>query len=233
MEARVGSSILVAGQGVMRTEDLIGSLTVGLVPVRRMRPPGTQALLWLGGAAGAIALAVLVHGLRPDLAANLMLPQGGGQFLASVATGVTAAVAAAMLARADRSARWAWLPVPFLVVWLSLLGLGCIADLDRMGEAAMHPTLSTGCIQFIGMLGVPLAAGLLLLLRHAGPVRPTPVLLLGALASAALCSADLSLFHHLDAALEVLISHGLAVLLVMGVARIFGAAILMRPAATV
>jgi len=226
----VGSGILVSGQGVMRTEDLIGSLSSGLAPVRRMRAPGTQALIWLGGAAGLIGLAVLLHGLRPDLAAMVMMPQGGGQFLASLATGVAAAIAAAMLARADRSPRWAWLPLPFLVTWLSLLGLGCIEDLARMGEAAMHPTLSTGRIQFIGMLGVPLAAGLLLLLRHAGPVRPVPVLLLGALASAALCSAGLSLFHHLDAALEVLISHGLAVLLVIGLARVFGSAILMRPA---
>lgn len=229
----MGSGILVSGQGAMRTEDLIGSLASGLTPVRRMRAPGTQALLWLGAAAGVIALAVLLHGLRPDLAEILMLPQGGWQFLASMATGITAAFAAAMLARADRPARWAWLPVPFLLVWLSLLGLGCIEDLARMGEAAMHPTLSTGCIQFIGMLGVPLAAGLLLLLRHAGPVRPTPVLLLGALASAALCSAGLSLFHHLDAALEVLISYGLAVLLVIGLARVFGTAILMRPASPV
>ena len=229
----MGSGILVSGQGVMRTEDLIGSLSSGLAPVRRMRAPGTQALIWLGGAAGLIGLAVVLHGLRPDLAAVVMLPQGGWQLLASMATGVTAAFAAAMLARADRPGRWAWLPVPFLVTWLSLLGLGCIEDLARLGEAAMSPTLSTGCIRFIGLLGVPLAAGLLLLLRHAGPVRPTPVLLLGALASAALCSAGLSLFHHLDAALEVLISHGLAVLLVMGLARIFGTAILMRPASPV
>jgi len=228
MEALVASGTLLAGRGLMRTEDLIGSLACGLAPVRRLPSPGVQAAIWLGGAAAAIGVAVLLHGLRPDLGTNMMRPQGGGQMVASVATGIAAALAAAMLARADRPAAWAWLPLPFLLVWLSMLGIGCLADLGRMGEAAMHPRLSTECVQFIAMLGAPLAAMMFLLLRHAGPVRPTPVLLLGALASAALCSAGLSLFHHLDAALEVLISHGLAVLVVVGMARLFGPLLLSR-----
>ena len=211
-----------------RTEDLIGDLAAGLRPVRRMPGPGVQAALWLAGAAAAIGAAVLLHGLRHDLMARLMLPQEGAQWLAAVATGIAAALAAAMLARPDRSARWALLPLPFALAWVALLGLGCLEDMVRLGDRALQPRLSTGCIRFILGLGIPLGAGLLLLLRHAGPVRPTPVLLLAGLASAALSSAGLTPFHHLDAALEVLVSHGLAIALVAVLGRALGRPLLLR-----
>ncbi|MBY0329195.1 MAG: DUF1109 domain-containing protein [Acetobacteraceae bacterium] len=212
----------------MQTEDLIGDLAAGLRPVRRMPGPGVQAALWLAGAAAAIGVAVLLHGLRQDLVARLMLPQEGAQWLAALATGIAAAFAAAMLARPDRSPRWALLPLPFALAWAAMLGLGCLEDMVRLGDRALQPRLSMGCIRFILGLGIPLGAGLLLLLRHAGPVRPTPVLLLAGLASAALSSAGLTLFHHLDAALEVLVSHGLAIALVAVLGRALGRPLLMR-----
>jgi hypothetical protein len=148
----------------------------------------------------------------------MLLPDEVAQFLAAIVTGIAAAVAAAMLARPDRNAAWAVLPVPPLVLWLGSLGWGCFADLARMGPAAWTMGSSWGCLKFIVLMGTPLTAALLLLLRHAGPVRPLPVLLLGGLASAALCSAGLSLFHHLEAALMVLVWHGgaVAVLVVLG-----------------
>ncbi len=212
----------------MRTEDLIGCLASDLRPVRRLPSPAAQTAIWLAGAVVAIGAIVLAEGLRPDLMQRLTLPQEGLQWLGAVATGATAALAAAMLARADRSARWALLPLPFALAWLATLGLGCLADMARMGEDALAPRLSGGCIQFIIFLGVPLGAGLLLLLRHAGPVRPGPVLALAGLASAALCSAGLSLFHHLDASLEVLLSHGLAIGAVALLGRVFGRGLLLR-----
>lgn len=212
----------------MRTEDLIGGLASDLRPVRRMPSPAAQTAIWLVGALAAIGIAVLVEGLRTDLAHRLMLPQDGLQWLGAVATGIAAALSAAMLARPDRPARWALLPLPFALVWLATLGLGCLSDMARLGDAALAPQLSGGCIKFILSLGVPLAAGLLVLLRHAGPVRPGPVLVLAGLASAALCSAGLTLFHHLDASLEILLSHGLAIGLVALAGRALGRPLLMR-----
>jgi hypothetical protein len=202
----------------VRTEDLIGDLAIELRPVRRLPSPGAQAALWLGLAVVAIALAVALHGLRHDLAARMLLPHEVAQWLASVATGVAAALAAAMLARPDRNWRWALLPLPPLLAWGLSLGWGCLADLARMGPAALTLGTSWGCLRFIILLGAPLTALQLWLLRHAGPVRPVPVLLLGGLASAALCSAGLSLFHHLDAAVMVLLWHGgaMAVLVLLG-----------------
>lgn len=212
----------------MRTEDLIGDLATELRPVRRLPSPAAQAALWLGLAVVVIAVAVALHGLRHDLAARMLLPHEVAQWLASVATGVAAAFAAAMLARPDRNWRWALLPLPPLLAWGLSLGWGCLADLARMGPEALTLGTSWGCLRFIILLGAPLTALQLWLLRHAGPVRPVPVLLLGGLASAALCSAGLSLFHHLDAAVMVLLWHGGATAVLVLLGWLLGRPLLLR-----
>lgn len=215
----------------MHTEELIGRLSTGLVPVRRLPSPSRQALLWLAWAVLAIGVAVALHGLRPDIVDRATLAFDIAQWVASVGVGVAAALAAAMLARPDRSAAWMLLPLPALAAWIGSLGWGCFADIARLGPEAFAFGTSWGCLRFIVMLGAPLTAGLLFLLRHAGPVRPTPVLLLGGLASAALCSAGLSLFHHLDAALMVLAWHGGATLVLVVLGWLFGGRLLVRPVA--
>ncbi|RAI58146.1 NrsF family protein [Roseicella frigidaeris] len=211
------------------SERLIAELALGLRPVRRLPPPGLLALLWLALAGLVIGLAIALHGLRPDLAAAMAEPGERAQFLASLATGVAAALAAAMLARPDRSGRWGLLPLAPLGLWLGSLGWGCLADLGRLGPAAWSLGPSWGCLRFILALGAPLTAAMLLLLRHAGPVRPGPVLLLGGLAAAALCSAGLSLIHHLDAMLMVLVWHGAAVAALVALGWALGRPLLARP----
>ncbi len=185
--------------------------------MRRLRPPVWRAAAWLGFAASVLALAVALHGgFRHDLAAaRLALPYEVVQLAASVATGVLAAVAAFHLALPDRSPRWALLPLPALALWVGSLGWGCLADLARVGPEALVLGTSWGCLRFIAGLGLPLTATMLWALRHAGPVRPVPVALLGGLAAAAPCSFGLSLFHHLDAAAMVLAWHGGAMALVV------------------
>ncbi len=212
----------------MRTEELIGELTAGLRPVRRMASPGRQAALWLGCAAGLIGLAVLLNGFRHDLHQRMLMPQEVGQWLASVLAGLLSAVAAAMLARPDRSWRWALLPLPALLAWLASLGWGCMADLSRLGPISGQMGTSWGCFRFILAMGMPLAGVQFWLLRHAGRVRPGPVLLLGGLASAALCSAGLSLFHHLDAAVMILLWHGGAMALLVLAGALLGRPLLSR-----
>lgn len=211
----------------MRSEELIGRLSAELRPVRRMPRPAWQALIWLTLAASAIAVAVAWAGFRPDIGQRMQLAFDVGQWIAAILTGIAAAFAAAMLARPDRPASWAWLPVPPLAAWFATLGWGCMADLDRLGPDAMRPHTSWSCFRFILGLGTPLTAALLLLLRHAGPVRPTPVLVLSGLASAALCSAGLTLFHYLDAALMVLLWHGCAAAAVAAMGLLLGRPLLV------
>lgn len=199
----------------MRTDELVGRLAAGLRPVRRLPPPGRRAALWIGFAALVIGACVAIVGPRHDLMERMSRPYEVAQFTFALATGVLAAIAAFQLSLPDRPARWALLPLPTAILWGGGLGMGCMADMARMGPEALAIGTSWGCFRFIVLMGVPLAATIVWMLRHAGPVRPVPVAVLGGLAGAALSAAGLSLFHHLEAALMVLLWHGGSTLLVV------------------
>jgi hypothetical protein len=206
----------------MRTEDLVSRLAAGLKPVRRLPPPGLQTIAWLAFATLVLSGAVALHGLRDDLAERMSRPHEVLQLLASLATGVTAAYAAFLLSRPDRPTVWALLPLPPLALWIGSLGAGCLADMARIGPEAFALDTSWGCFHFITVLSLPLSAGMVWAMRRADRLRPTPVLALGGLSAASLCSAGLSLAHHLDAALMVLVWHGMAVAVVVTVSALFG-----------
>ncbi|WP_211860278.1 NrsF family protein [Neoroseomonas soli] len=204
----------------MDTEDLIGRLAAELRPVRRLPHPLRRAATWLGFALLAVAACVAWFGPRHDLMERLERPHEVAQLLFALATGVLAAVAAFELSLPDRSSRWVLLPLPAAAAWVGSLGMGCLADVARMGPQALVLGTSWGCFRFILLMGVPLALSLVWMLRHAGPIRPVPVAVLGGLAGAAISAVGLSLFHHLDAALMVLAWHGGTTLLVV-VAAVF------------
>lgn len=210
-----------------RTEDLIGRLAADLRPVRALRY-NRLVLTWLAAAAGLIALAVAWHGFRPDFAQRIALTSERINLLAGIATGALAALAAARLAEPGRSAKWSLLPLPAVAAWIAGMGYGCLADIARMGPAALTMGTSWSCLGFIVGLGVPLLGGLLVLLRHGAWLRPGPVAGMAGLAAAALCSVGLSLFHHLDAALMILVWHGGAVALVSAAGALAGRAALPR-----
>ncbi|MBR0679394.1 DUF1109 domain-containing protein [Roseomonas eburnea] len=199
----------------METEELIGRLTAGLRPVRRLPHPLRRAATWIGFALAVIAVFVAAFGPRQDLMERLQRPHEVAQLLFCLATGVLAAIAAFELSLPDRSARWVLLPLPAAAAWVASLGMGCLADIARMGPQALVFGASWGCFRFIVLMGVPLALSLVWMLRHAGPIRPVPVAALGGLAGAALSAVGLSIFHHLDAALMVLAWHGGTTLLVV------------------
>lgn len=202
-------------------ESLIERLSDDLKPVRPISPWRRGAALILG-AATVVAAATLIAGFRPDLQHHLTAPSEVVQWSASVATGATALLTAALLAQPDRSRRWVWLPVPAGLLWISSLGLGCAGDLLQLGPSAPGFEMSWGCLKFILLLGLPLSLLCLWALRHAWPLRAVPVAVMAGLGTAGFCSAGLSLFHHLNAALAILISHGLATVLVMLIAGSIG-----------
>ena len=208
----------------MKTEDLIGRLAADLRPVRRLAPPLRRCAMWLAFATLVLAAAIAWYGPRHDLMERLGRPHEAAQLLFALSTGVLAALAAFELSLPDRSPRWALLPLPAAIGWISSLGWGCLADLARVGPQALVLGTSGGCLRFIVLMGVPLSLSLVWMLRHAGPIRPVPVAVLGGLAGAALCGAGLSVFHHLDAAAMVLAWHGGSTLLVVLVFLAFGRA---------
>ncbi len=204
------------------TEDLISRLSADLRPVHRLAPPLRRAAAWLAFAFLLIAGAVVWHGPRPDLAERLRDAAEVIQWLASAATGVLATIAAFQLALPDRSPRWVLLPVPAALLWVGTLGLGCLADLLRIGPQALVPGMSWGCMGFILGLGVPLSGSLVWVLRYAAGIRPLPVAAMGGLAGAALSAAGLWLFHELDGAAEALVWHVGMTMLVVALFLAFG-----------
>jgi len=55
------------------------------------------------------------------------------------------------------------------------------------------------------LTGLPLSLTMLVMLRYAGPLRPTATTLTGSLAVAAITATALSLFHELDATVMILL----------------------------
>lgn len=212
----------------MRSEDLIHRLAADLHPVRPARHPAAATAVWLSIAAFVILGAVLVSGLRHDLAARLAAGFETPQLLTATATGILAAFAAFQLALPERDRRWALLPLPAAAAWLATMGWGCLQDLARLGPEALRVGVSLPCLAFIAGLGVPLTVAMLWLARHAAWLRAGPVAALGGLSAAALASVGLSLVHHLDAAVMVLAWHGLSVLVVAGLASLVGPRLMRR-----
>lgn len=214
----------------MRTEDLIAQLAQGLQPVRRLPSPLAMLGLWCLFCMGIIGAALLVSGLRADFAAWLMNGFDLYHLMSAALVALTAGFAAFQLALPDRDQRWALLPVPAVVGWLVTMGWGCLEDLARLGPEALRLSISYPCLAFIIGLGVPMTLAIVFLTRHAALFRPMPVAALGGLSAAAFASLGLSLVHELDAALMVLVWHGIAVLVVTCIGALAGPLLMQRAA---
>jgi hypothetical protein len=206
----------------MQTEDMIARLTRDLAPVRRLPSPTTLTLLWLGIAVLVVIAAVAMVGLRHDLAERMAAGLDLRQMAAAALTGVLAALAAFQLSFPDRDRRWALLPLPALALWLGNLGWGCLQDFAAHGADGVRLTTSFPCLAFILGFGLPLSLAMAWLARHAAPIRPGPVAMLGGLAAACITNIGLTLTHHLDAAAMVLAWHGLAILVTTAAAALLG-----------
>ncbi|MGK9231400.1 DUF1109 domain-containing protein [Inquilinus limosus] len=207
--------------GRTRTEDLIAQLAAEARPVRPLRPPMLRALLWLLIAAAVIAAVVALKGVRHERMEELGETSYQLEWAGAMLTGILAAIAAFHVSLPDRSRRWALLPVPGLALWLASMGYGCLTDWVRLGPDGFVLGTSYRCFMNILMMGLPLWALLVLMLRHAAPVRSTATIVTGMLAASALVSCGVSLFHPLDTTLMILIWHGGSIALLVGLAKLF------------
>src|SRR5437870_5265830 len=189
---------------VITTPELIDSLAANVTPVRRLRPPLLRAAFWLALAALVLVLLAISHGVRPDLAQRLQQPVFAVGLVASLLTGVLAAVAAFVISLPDRSRRWLFLPAPALVAWVSTIGYGCLSDWVSIAPDGVRLGEAARCFATLVLTSLPLSLALLVMLRHAAPLRPTAVTLTGGLAVAAITATALTLFHDLDATVMIL-----------------------------
>ena len=201
------------------TRQLIDQLAARATPVRPLLSPGQRALRWIAFVVAVIVAMTVISGPRPDLFGALSRPSAAVEWMASALTGLLAADAVFQVSVPGRSARWAWLPVAPLVVWIAGLGLGCLGDWSRLGmQAFAFDHHGAECFGAITMISLPLILILLLVVRHAGAVRPVRTALLGALSAAALSAAGVSLIHDGETALMVLLWHvgAIALLVLLG-----------------
>ncbi len=207
---------------MIKTPDLIASLSTNLTPVRRLRPPLMRAFGWLLLAAMVLTLLAVAQGIRPDLAQRLRDPAFASCMAASALTGILAAVAAFFVSLPDRSRLWLMLPLPSLILWLSNIGYQCLADWVSIGPEGIGMGEAARCFATLVLTSLPLSLALLVMLRYAAPLRPTAVTIMGSLAVAAITATALSFFHTMDATVMILMWNiGTAVIFV-GFAGTFG-----------
>ncbi len=209
------------------SERLIAQLAADARPVRRLRPPLTRAALWLLAAGAVVAVSVAYHGVQPASLEALGEAHEMFEWLLTLATGVGAVIAAFYISLPDRSPRWALLGILPAVAWLASTGFGCLAEFLEMGAAAFAWGEPWLCLRYIAEMGVPLTAVMLLMLRHAGPVRPLATMLLAALGMAGLSAAGLAFFHPDHTAWLGLLWHGAALAIVLAGGAL-GAAMLRK-----
>ncbi|WP_266157935.1 NrsF family protein [Dyella silvatica] len=211
-----------------RHDSLINTLGAELVPVRRLLPPWRRTLGWLL-AVFAIAVVLLmlngVVGMQRRWAGTPDLAWAG---VGAIITMISAAWAAFALGVPGRSAAWAWLPLPGLLLWLGASGMGCLRKLIAPATHAASMHEAGDCLFFIIGFSLPLSALLILLLRRAYPVRPVLTAVLIGLASAAASASLLEICHSFDSTATDLLMHAIAVSLVIGVNAAMGGRLLQR-----
>lgn len=211
-----------------RHQTLIDTLGAELTPVRRLLPPWLRTLGWLAAVA-AIAAGLLMHyGTAPMLgrwtgAHDLAWAAGG-----AVLTTACAAWAAFALGVPGRSRAWAWLPLPGVLLWIGASGLGCLRTWIAPGTSIATIQQSVDCLAFIVGFSIPLSAWMIWLLRRACPLRPILTAILVGLASAAASASLLEICHEYDAAATDLLTHALAVGIVIAVNAAMGGRLLLR-----
>lgn len=190
---------------MITTPNLINLLATSAKPVRRLRPPLVRATLWLLLAALIFALLAVGHGLREDFAQRVGQPVFVIGIVASLVTGMLAAVASFFLSLPDRSRAWVLLPLPALLIWISTVSYGCLTNWVSIGPEGIRVGEAARCFATLLLTSMPLSIALYVMLHHAMWLRPTTVTVTGGLAVAAMTATALSLFHDLDATVMVLV----------------------------
>ncbi|MDR6292690.1 MULTISPECIES: DUF1109 domain-containing protein [Inquilinus] len=210
-----------------RTDDLIAQLAAEVRPVRPLRPPLQRALFWLAIAVVVIGIVVAAVGIRPDFMEEMGETHYQLEWAGALLTGVLSAIAAFHVSLPDRPRAWALLPLPGLAFWLFSIGYGCMTDWVRLGPQGFAFGTSFFCFRSILLISLPLSVALLVMLRFAGSVRPVATIASAMLAASALSACGVSMFHGDEATLMVLVWHGGAVALLVGLGtllnrRLFG-----------
>lgn len=186
------------------TDDLISALAANLRPVRRLRPPLLRATGFLLLAALILTMLAAAHGWRPGLLERLADIRFALSLTGAALTGILAAITAFLISLPDRSRHWLWLPLPALALWLFSIGYQCVRFWTPMDPGGASPGETASCVATLVLTSLPLSLALGLMLRHTARFDSTPVVLAASLSVAGITAAALTLFHPIDASIEIL-----------------------------
>jgi hypothetical protein len=204
----------------MDTERLIAELVADAAPVTRPWPVAKRTAATLALSLVVLALAVWVHGIRPELPQLMHDPRFVIAELASALTGIAAIYACFRSALPDAPRLMPALPLVPFAIWVAMLGSGCLDEFLRAPDAA-HLGTSFECLNTIVLTSIPPALVMIFMLRRVVPFHPAAVAAMGALGVSSLASAALTLYHPLNSAAMVLIWHIGTILLVVAGASLF------------
>ncbi len=191
----------------MDTDELIKRLAADLQPVRPLKPPWMRAVLWLAIALPYVAAIVWSKLMMIDTAqvgadARFMVEQA-----ATLATALTAALAAFCSVIPGFDRRMLLLPLAPLGLWLVSVGHGCVQDWLRLGADGLAIRPDWDCLPSAAIIGIVPAAAMVAMLRKGVPLHPRLTLALGALAVASVANFGLQFAHVRDASIMVLVWH--------------------------
>jgi hypothetical protein len=189
----------------MDTGRLIRHLTEGSQPAPPLPRPWVRTAGWLALSALYVALVVLAMSPRSDLVEKMTEARFVVEQVATLGTGVAAAIAAFASTIPGHSRTTLLLPVMPLAVWLGSLGQGCIHSWIRYGADGLSLRSDWVCFPTIALIGAVPAIAMALMLRRGAPLTPHLTAALGGLAAAGLGNFGLRFFHPEDASLMVLV----------------------------
>ena len=201
---------------------LIDNLTRDLRPVTRLLLPWKRFALWL---TAVIWIGLLLSPFTDFASLQRRLLAAPDMWISvsgAVATAALSSLATLQLSIPGNSGRWAFAPLPALVLWLGASAAGCLRLSQIAGVEVEPEGHSTLCFRFLLIVSLPLSALLGYLLVRACPLRPSLTAALGGLASAAAADALLCLIHPFDATYEDLGVHLIAVICVLAAAKLWG-----------
>jgi hypothetical protein len=206
----------------MNTDDLIAQLSATAAPVKRLAPPMMRALLWLAAIAVLAGVPIALRSNLPVFAQRASDPRMALELFATLAMGIAGVIAAFHLSLPDRPRAWALLPLPFLLLWLVVSGIGCLQFLPEQDQRGWSLDQGHHCFFFLLSVGLPLAGLLILALRRAQPLQPRLVASVGALGVAGLAAFVLQFFHPFDVTVMDLGAHVAALALLIGAFSLSG-----------
>jgi hypothetical protein len=210
----------------METHEMIQRLATTGMPVRPLPAPWIRMAFWFAISLPYVAAVVLAGPMKVDLSQAFSDNRFLVEQAATLATALTAAMAAFCSVIPGYGRKILFLPLVPLAVSLATVGEGCLRDWLGFGAVGLNLRPDWGCLPPAILVGIFPAIVMVVMLRRGAPLVPRSTVALAALAVGSLGNFGLRLFHLGDASIMVLFWHVGSMLLLSAFAACLGRQIL-------